>query len=84
MLFHGVARTVDVIRQQELLAAEIAASGELVAEGIVLHTFVRTDRGGFFVVAHGEDEESVRAQLNRLPFVRTGVVTIELSEVRES
>lgn len=84
MRFIGVATTIDSERMADLLRAEIQAGAELDREGLVEHTFVRADRGGFYIVLDSPDEATARRTLMRLPFIGQGAARIELVEIRTS
>lgn len=84
MRFIGVATTIDAERMVELLQAEIEAGAELDREGLVEQTYVRADRGGFYIVLDSSDEATARRTLMRLPFIGEGVMRLELIEIRVS
>jgi muconolactone delta-isomerase len=65
-----------------LLAAEQARTGELMDEGVVQQLLLRADGAGGYMVVDAESAEVARDRLNTLPFMKAGVMQIELIELK--
>jgi muconolactone delta-isomerase len=65
-----------------LLAQEQARTGELMEQGIVQQLVLRADGAGGYMIVDAESPEAVQAHLNTLPFMKAGIMQIELVELK--
>jgi hypothetical protein len=61
-----------------LLTEEHQRTGELIDEGFVQQLLLRADGAGGYMVVSADSEASALEQLNTLPFMKAGVMQIEL------
>jgi muconolactone delta-isomerase len=66
--------------RMQLLPQEQAVVKELEAKGIILHTFIKQDMSGVFMVCSAENEAMLHEQLALLPYYP--YMKIELSNLR--
>jgi len=64
--------------------AETRAVQELRNRGIIRQLYVRLDGSMSYTVVEAESEQAARAAFEQLPFVRNGVLKIEIFPVREA
>jgi muconolactone delta-isomerase len=65
-----------------LLAQEQARTGELTNEGIVQQLLLRADGAGGYMVVEAELPEVAHERLSTLPFMKAGIMQIELVELK--
>ena len=65
----------------ELLPAERKRTAELREEGFLQQLLLRADGTGGFLILDSESADSARERLGTFPFVRHGVMSIELVEL---
>lgn len=66
--------------RMQLLPQEQAVVKELEAKGVILHTFIKQDMSGVFMVCSAENETILHEQLAILPYYP--YMKIELSNLR--
>jgi muconolactone delta-isomerase len=66
----------------QLLSQEQARTGELMDEGVVRQLLLRADGAGGYMVVDAESAEVARDRLSTLPFMKAGVMQIELIELK--
>lgn len=66
----------------QLLAQEQTRTGELTEEGVVVELLLRADGAGGYMVVEAESAEVARDRLNTLPFMKAGIMRIELVELK--
>jgi muconolactone delta-isomerase len=81
MRFLVDARLAAGADTQPRLADEQRRIRELYDEGFIEQLFRRTDGTGAWLIVEGDDEESAHRQLDTLPFVEIGIMTMHLSAV---
>jgi len=81
MRFHVDARLVPEAEIAPWLADEQRRIRELHDEGFIELLFRRTDGTGAWLVVCAEDQASAARQLDTLPFVAAGIMTMDLSPV---
>ena len=65
------------------MADEARVLAELRAEGLVKQSFRYRDRPGVVSILEAASVDEARAKMGRLPFVRLGITSFELSELVE-
>jgi hypothetical protein len=70
----------DLLR---LLPEEQVRTGELADEGVVQQLLLRADGAGGYMVVDAESAEAAREHLSTLPFMKAGIMQIELVELKE-
>jgi muconolactone delta-isomerase len=65
-----------------LLPQEQARTGELMHEGVVQQLLLRADGAGGYMVVDAESAEVAHDRLSTLPFMKAGIMQIELVELR--
>ena len=81
MRFLVDARLVPGADPQPRLADEQQRIKELYDEGFIEQLFRRLDGTGAWLIVQGDDEASAHRQLDTLPFVEIGIMTMHLSAV---
>jgi hypothetical protein len=66
-----------------LLKAEQQQTGELMKEGFVQELLLRADGAGGYMVLSTESAASAHEQLSTLPFMKDGIMQIELIELND-
>jgi muconolactone delta-isomerase len=64
-----------------LLKAEQERTGELMRQGFVQELLLRADGAGGYMVLSAESAASAREQLSTLPFMKDGIMQVELIEL---
>ena len=62
--------------------AETRAVRALRDRGVIEHLYVRLDGSASYAVVEAESEEIARSAFEQLPFIKNGVLTMELFPVR--
>jgi hypothetical protein len=70
----------DLLR---LLPEEQARTAELIDEGVVQQLLLRADGAGGYMVVEADSAEVARERLGTLPFMKAGIMQIELVELKE-
>ena len=65
-----------------LLAQEQGRTGGLIDEGVVQQLLLRADGTGGYMVVDAESAEVARERLSTLPFMKAGIMKIELVELK--
>jgi hypothetical protein len=81
MKFHVDARLVPGADIQPRLADEQRRIRELYDDGFIEQLFRREDATGAWLIVSADDEDSANLQLDTLPFVEIGIMTMELSAI---
>jgi muconolactone delta-isomerase len=66
-----------------LLKAEQQQTGELMKQGFVQELLLRADGAGGYMVLSAESAASAHQQLSTLPFMKDGIMEIELIELND-
>ena len=66
----------------QLLERERARTAQLMDEGIVRQLLLRADGTGGYMVVDAESPEVARDRLGTLPFMKAGIMRIELVELK--
>jgi hypothetical protein len=66
----------------QLLDQEQARTEQLMDEGIVRQLLLRADGTGGYMVVDAESPEVARDRLGTLPFMKAGIMRIELVELK--
>ena len=66
----------------QLLERERARTAQLMDEGIVRQLLLRADGTGGYMVVDAESPEVARDRLGTLPFMKAGIMQIELVELK--
>jgi hypothetical protein len=64
-----------------LLRQEQQRTGELMQEGFVQQLFLRSDGAGGYMVVSADSVAAAQEQLDTLPFMKAGIMQVELVEV---
>jgi muconolactone delta-isomerase len=64
-----------------LLAEEQHRTGELMQEGFVQELLLRVDGAGGYMVVNADSAAAARQQLDTLPFMKSGIMQVELVEL---
>jgi Muconolactone delta-isomerase len=64
-----------------LIGQEQQRTGELMQEGFVEQLFLRADGAGGYMVASADSKVAVQEQLDTLPFMKAGIMQVELVEL---
>jgi hypothetical protein len=83
MKFYVDARFTPGADPAPSMPAEIKRVGELVDEGFIELLWKRIDNTGAYLVVSADDEAAARAQLDTLPFVAEGTMSIAIDEVEQ-
>jgi muconolactone delta-isomerase len=67
---------------RQLLAQEQARTAELMDAGIVQQLLLRADGAGGYLVVDAESPEVAHERLSTLPFMKAGIMQIELVELK--
>jgi len=65
-----------------LLASEQARTRELTDEGVIQQLLLRADGAGGYMVVDAESAEVAHDLLSTLPFMKAGIMQIDLVELR--
>ncbi len=66
----------------ELIEQEKARTDELIGEGVVQQLSLRADGAGGYMLVHAKSAAAVREHLGTLPFMKAGIMQIELVELK--
>jgi hypothetical protein len=67
---------------RQLLAQEQARTADLMDAGIVQQLLLRADSAGGYMVVEAESPEVAHERLGTLPFMKAGIMQIELVELK--
>jgi muconolactone delta-isomerase len=67
---------------RRLLAREQARTAELMDAGVVRQLLLRADGAGGYMVVDAESPEVAHDRLSTLPFMKAGIMQIELGELK--
>jgi hypothetical protein len=70
-------------RIQSLIEQEQQRAGELVKQGFIQQFLLRADGAGGYMIASAESAAAALEQLGTLPFMRHGIMHVELVELRD-
>ncbi len=62
---------------------EMRVVGELKAEGVLKAIYRRAARPGVYLLLEGSSIDAVRGQMDTLPFVLEGLITLDYEEIYE-
>jgi hypothetical protein len=79
--FHVDARLVPGADIEPRLADEQRRIRELYDDGFIEQLFRREDATGAWLIVSAEDEDTANRELDTLPFVEIGIMTMELSAI---
>jgi hypothetical protein len=82
LIIYGDAGHAFLFQHAEAFGRQVL-DGELIDEGVVQQLLLRAEQAGGNMVVDAESAEAAHDRLSTLPFIKAGVMQIELVELKQ-